>query len=211
MIDKYRTQQENFWAGEFGNEYILRSQGKEILNSNISFFKRALKNTKNLDTCIEFGSNIGMNIRALKEIHDFKEFHAIEINKKAFNYLKELVPEENIISDSILNFKPFKKWDLVLIKGVLIHINPEMLPKVYLSLVNSCAKYLLINEYFNPKPVSIDYRGHSDRLFKRDFAGEILDSFPEMKLLDYGFLYERDSVHKRVGSTNWFLLEKIYQ
>ena len=95
-----------------------------------------------------------------------------------------------------------------MIKGVLIHINPEMLPKVYLSLINSCSKYLLINEYYNPKPVSIDYRGHSERLYKRDFAGEILDSFPEMKLIDYGFLYERDPVHKRVGSTNWFLLEK---
>ena len=83
-----------------------------------------------------------------------------------------------------------------------------MLSKIYLSLVNSCNKYLLINEYYNPKPVSIDYRGHSEKLYKRDFAGEILDSFPEMKLVDYGFLYERDPIHKRVGSTNWFLLKK---
>ena len=209
MINKYSTQQENFWAGEFGNEYVSRSQGKEILNSNIDFFKRSLKKTNNVKTCIEFGSNVGMNLRALKEISPENELHAIEINKKAINYLKEVIPVENIINDSILNFKPFKKWDLVLIKGVLIHINPEMLHKVYLSLVNSCSKYLLINEYYNPKPVSIDYRGHSDRLYKRDFAGEILDNFPEMKLLDYGFLYDREPVHKRVGSTNWFLLEKV--
>ena len=40
---------------------------------------------------------------------------------------------------------------------------------------NLISKYLLINEYYNPKPVSIDYRGHSERLYKRDFAGEILD------------------------------------
>ena len=204
----YETQQENFWAGEFGDEYILRSQGKEILNSNIDFFERALKKTNNIKTCIEFGSNIGMNIKALKEIYSDKEFHAIEINKNALCYLKEILPEKNIINDSIINFKPFKKWDLVLIKGVLIHCNPERLPNVYLSLVNSCSKYLLINEYYNPKPVAIDYRGHSEKLYKRDFAGEILDSFPEMKLLDYGFLYDREPVHKRVGSTNWFLLEK---
>ena len=208
MNNKYETQQENFWAGEFGNEYILRSQGEEILNSNINFFERALKKTKNIKTCIEFGSNIGMNIRALKKICPEKEFHAIEINKSALSYLKEIVPEENIINDSIINFRPFKKWDLVLIKGVLIHLNPDKLQKVYLSLVNSCSKYLLINEYYNPKPVAIDYRGHSERLFKRDFAGEILDAYPEMKLLDYGFLYDRESIHKRVGSTNWFLLEK---
>ena len=146
---------------------------------------------------------------ALTEIKPNAEFHAIEINKKALPYLKQLLPEENIIIDSIIDFKPLKKWDLVLIKGVLIHINPEMLPKVYLSLVNSCSKYLLINEYYNPYPVSIDYRGHSERLYKRDFAGEILNSFPEMKLIDYGFLYEKDPLHKGVGSSNWFLLKKI--
>ena len=208
MTDKYITQQENFWAGEFGNEYVSRSQGEEIINSNIDFFKKALKNVTDIKTCIEFGSNIGLNIRALKKIYPDQEHHVIEINKKAVEYLKEFISEENIINDSIINFKPFKKWDLVLIKGVLIHINPEMLSKIYLSLVNSCNKYLLINEYYNPKPVSIDYRGHSEKLYKRDFAGEILDSFPEMKLIDYGFLYERDPIHKRVGSTNWFLLKK---
>tara|TARA_B100000212_G_scaffold310623_1_gene261820 strand:- start:697 stop:1326 length:630 start_codon:yes stop_codon:yes gene_type:complete len=208
MNDNYSTEQENFWAGDFGNEYVLRSQGTEILNSNISFFKSALKNTNNIKTCIEFGSNIGMNIKALQKLFPNQEQHAIEINKDAVSYLKKVIPEGNIINDSIINFKPFKKWDLVLIKGVLIHINPEMLQKVYLSLVNACSKYLLINEYYNPKPVTIDYRGHDERLFKRDFAGEILDTFPEMKLIDYGFLYERDPVHKRVGSTNWFLLEK---
>ena len=58
MNNHYETQQENFWAGEFGDEYILRSQGKEILNSNIDFFERALKKTNNIKTCIEFGSNI---------------------------------------------------------------------------------------------------------------------------------------------------------
>ena len=208
MTDKYVTQQENFWAGEFGNEYVSRSQGEEIINSNIDFFKKALKSAGDIKTCIEFGSNIGLNIRALKKIYPYQEHHVIEINEKAVGYLKEFISEENIINDSIINFKPFKKWDLVLIKGVLIHINPEMLSKIYLSLVNSCNKYLLINEYYNPKPVSIDYRGHSEKLYKRDFAGEILDSFPEMKLVDYGFLYERDPIHKRVGSTNWFLLKK---
>ena len=172
-------------------------------------FKKALKSAEDIKTCIEFGSNIGLNIRALKKIYPDQEHLVIEINKKAVEYLKEFISEENIINDTIINFKPFKKWDLVLIKGVLIHINPEMLSKIYLSLVNSCNKYLLINEYYNPKPVSIDYRGHSEKLYKRDFAGEILDSFPEMKLIDYGFLYERDPIHKRVGSTNWFLLKKI--
>ena len=36
------------------------------------------------------------------------------------------------------------------------------------------------------------YRGHTARLFKRDFAGEMLDRFSDLRLVDYGFRYHRD-------------------
>jgi pseudaminic acid biosynthesis-associated methylase len=97
---------------------------------------------------------------------------------------------------------------LVLTKGVLIHINPDVLPKVYDKLVASSGRYLLVAEYYNPSPVAITYRGHFDRLFKRDFAGEILDSHPQMKLIDYGFAYHRDPSFPQDDLT-WFLMEKM--
>ena len=207
-MNQFNTQQEKFWFGEFGNDYISRNQGDKILKSNITFFKKALEKTSELKTCIEFGSNIGMNIQALKKIFPDQKHHAIEINPLAVSYLEKIMPRKNIINDSILNFNPFQKWDLVLIKGVLIHINPEMLPKVYEKLVNSTGRYLLVNEYYNDVPVEINYRGHKEKLFKRDFVGEILDSYSEFKLVDYGFLYHKDLVHSSSGDTNWFLLEK---
>ena len=51
------------------------------------------------------------------------------------------------------------------------------------------------------------YRGHSQRLFKRDFAGEMLDRFPDLTLVDYGFAYHRDANFPQ-DDTTWFLLEK---
>ena len=111
------------------------------------------------------------------------------------------------MNDSIIGFRPPRTWDLVLVKGVLIHINPDMLPDVYDSLVAACSRYLLVAEYYNPSPVAIPYRGHSDRLFKRDFAGEIMDLHPEMTLVDYGFSYRRDNKAPQDDIT-WFLLEK---
>ena len=66
---------------------------------------------------------------------------------------------------------------------------------------------MLICEYYNPSPVSIEYRGHSDRLFKRDFAGEIMDRFTDVQLVDYGFAYHRDISFPQDDCT-WFLLEK---
>ena len=94
-----------------------------------------------------------------------------------------------------------------MIKTVLIHINPEMLPLVYDKLFQSCGRYILIAEYFNPVPVEVEYRGHSKKLFKRDFAGEMLDRFSSLKLVDYGFTYRRD-LNFPQDDTNWFLLEK---
>ena len=51
------------------------------------------------------------------------------------------------------------------------------------------------------------YRGHEGKLFKRDFAGELLDKYPDLKLIDYGFVYHRDTNFPQDDCT-WFLLEK---
>jgi hypothetical protein len=44
-------------------------------------------------------------------------------------------------------------------------------------------------------------------LYKRDFAGEMLDRYPDLQLVDYGFSYHRDQNFPQ-DDANWFLLEK---
>ena len=149
-----------------------------------------------------------MNLKALKLLNPTIDAYGIEINKEACKELVNQLSINNVFNSSILDFEPKKTWDLVLIKGVLIHINPNVLQDVYGKLIKSTNKYLLIAEYYNPKPVAISYRGHEDRLFKRDFAGEILDLYPQMTLIDYGFSYHRD-VNFPQDDISWFLLEKI--
>lgn len=97
--------------------------------------------------------------------------------------------------------------DLSLIKGVLIHIHPDMLTTVYEKLYQASNRFILVCEYYNPFPVAISYRGHADRLFKRDFAGEMLDQYPDLKLVDYGFIYRRDPSFPQDDVT-WFLMQK---
>lgn len=203
----FKTDQESFWAGEFGEDYIHRNQGNALLASNLSFFSKALQKARNISSCIEFGANIGMNLQALKLLYPGIEAHAIEINAAATEELKNIIPTNQIYPGSILDFTANREWDLTLIKGVLIHINPEVLPQVYDKLFASCRHYLLVAEYYNPSPVAISYRGHSDRLFKRDFAGEIMDRHPQLQLIDYGFVYRRDPQFPQDDVT-WFLLEK---
>ena len=203
----FKTEQEIFWAGAFGTEYIQRNQGDALLASNLDFFAKALRATRGVNSCIEFGANIGMNLKALKLLHPPLEQHAIEINADAAKELAQVIPAKHVYQNSILDFNPQQTWDLVLIKGVLIHINPEVLPQVYDKLVASAGRYLLVAEYYNPAPLAIPYRGHSDRLFKRDFAGEIMERHQQMKLVDYGFAYRRDPSFPQDDIT-WFLMEK---
>tara|TARA_B100000941_G_scaffold211214_1_gene154779 strand:- start:6723 stop:7346 length:624 start_codon:yes stop_codon:yes gene_type:complete len=204
---KFKTEQEDFWSGNFGDNYILRNRSETFLQSNINFFKKALKKVKKIDSMIEFGANVGMNIKAIKSLGKIKIFKAIEINKKACFDLEKVIGKENVFQNSILDYKNSEKFDLVLTKTVLIHINPEKLVDVYRKIYKSAKKYVLIAEYYNPSPSVIEYRGFKNKLFKRDFAGELIDLYPDLQILDYGFVYHRDQFYPQ-DDINWFLLKK---
>jgi pseudaminic acid biosynthesis-associated methylase len=203
----YQTEQEKFWAGEFGTDYIDRNKGEKLLASNLNFFNKALMNAGNISSCIEFGANIGMNLRALKLLYPEIKMKGIEINEDASNELKGLIGKANVFIESIFDYTTKETFDVSLIKGVLIHINPEKLKTVYQKLYDSTHRYILLCEYYNPSPVTIPYRGHNDHLFKRDFAGEMLDAYPNLSLVDYGFSYQRDNSFPQDDIT-WFLMMK---
>ncbi len=203
----FKTEQEKFWAGDFGNEYISRNKSEELLASNLDFFSKAFNQIGRPNSLIEFGANIGMNLRAINLLFPKINLFGIEINKTASEELAKYLGKEKVFNGSIFDYLPNQKCDVSLIKGVLIHINPDMLNDVYTKLYESSSKYILICEYYNPSPVTVNYRGHSDRLFKRDFAGEMLERYSDLKLVDYGFCYKRDQAFPQDDIT-WFLLEK---
>ncbi len=203
----FKTEQEEFWAGKFWDDYISRNRSAEYLASNLNFFSNAFNKIERPNSLIEFGANIGMNLRAIQLLFPNIELYGVEINKSASEELAKYIGDKNTFNGSIFDYFPNQKFNVSLIKGVLIHINPEMLHDVYSKLYESSNKYILICEYYNPTPISILYRGHTDRLFKRDFAGEMLDIYGDLKLVDYGFNYKRDSAFPQDDVT-WFLLEK---
>ena len=205
-MSKYGTPQESFWAGSFGDEYTERNDGPRWVASNIALFSRILSRTEGVKSLTELGANRGLNLLALRQLLPEASLSAVEINAKAVEELRKL-PWLQVEHTSILDFRPAAPSDLVLVKGVLIHLNPEALPAVYELLHAATARYVCIVEYYNPSPVSIAYRGHTDRLFKRDFAGEMLRAHPDLALVDYGFVYHGDPNFPQDDLT-WFLLEK---
>ena len=202
----HSTPQEEFWAGSFGTDYISRNKDDRLMAANLAFFSRVLERAGDIRSCVELGANIGMNLRALKLLVPGLQARAVEINPDAARELREVIGEDNVLEGSLLECQPAPA-DLAFTKGVLIHINPDALPVAYDRLYTASTRFVLVAEYYNPAPVSISYRGHDDRLFKRDFAGEMMDRFPDLTLVDYGFLYRRDPLFPQ-DDIHWFLMRK---
>jgi pseudaminic acid biosynthesis-associated methylase len=205
LDNKFQTEQEIFWAGEFGDNYVSRHQGGKKIAATTNMFAKILPYTISVKSIIEFGANVGLNLHAIKRLLPECELSGVEINEDAIKKLQEA--NFKFYHDSILEFKLDYQRDMSLIKGVLIHINPERLNDVYDLLYKASSRYICVIEYYNPTPVEVEYQGHQDRLFKRDFAGEIMDRFPDLQLVDYGFIYHRDNNFPK-DDANWFLMEK---
>lgn len=80
---------------------------------------------------------------AIKRLLPKIEASAIEINVKAVEILKQRISNIKVYNQSILDFNIDYKRDLVVIKGVLIHINPDELQKVYQKLYEASQNILL--------------------------------------------------------------------
>lgn len=201
--------QEKFWAGEFGKEYITRNN-YDCLPAKIALMARIIDKCRGIESVLEFGPNIGLNLIAIRNLISPVGLTAVEINSAACDELRKLDDEIGsleVINQSLLDYVPDTRHDFVLCSGVLIHQNPETLPKIYSTIAASADKYVCFVEYYNTTPVAIDYRGNSDKLFKRDFAGEFMDSHPEFALVDYGFVYHRAN-YFGMSDSNWFLMKR---
>jgi len=197
--------QELFWRSNFGTDYLDRNNNSSLITANAQLFRKVFSFLDKVpDSVLELGANIGLNYLGIQEVEPSIDYTGVEINTLAHSELSKL--GGTAVLASIFEYEPSEQFDLTFTKGVLIHINPERLKQVYETLYKASRKYLLVVEYYNPTPVEVEYRGHSGKLFKRDFAGEILDMFPNLKLVNYGFCYHRDEFPQ--DDSTWFLMEK---
>lgn len=198
---------EEFWKGQFGDAYNLRQAN--MVESNTVLFARILANMDYVESVLELGCGTGMNMRALHTLLPQAALDGVEVNEQAVK--KCMVG--TVHNCSIADFGRMhdeainpRQWDLVLTKGVLIHMHPQELPAVYRLMHNASRRYILLAEYYNPTPVEVPYRGNAGVLWKRDFAGELMDRHPNVKLIDTGFAYHRGTYPQ--DDITWFLLEK---
>ena len=205
---------EELWAGEFGDEYTERNSGVVgLLRAKETMLRRALAvaGGQAPGRVIEFGANIGLNLTALRRISPWQmcSFSAVEVNETACTKLAG-ISDTQVFLGSMLD--PKRPWgagyDLAMSIGVLIHIHPDDLPAAYEALYAASDHYILTAEYHNPTPVEVPYRGELGRLWKRDFAAEMLDRFGRLSVADYGFAWRRDPYNPGIDDLVWTLLHK---
>jgi pseudaminic acid biosynthesis-associated methylase len=206
-MNEPETAQEALWRGAFGDEYTQRNTAADHLRSNLALFSRILGRAPGVRSVVELGCNRGLNLQAIHALDPAIRLSAYEINAAAAEAARQLgVAEIHCRSIFELDLEQIEPSDLAFTKGVLIHIRPDKLPLAYEALYRASNRYVVVCEYYNPTPTMAPYRGTTDTLFKRDFAGELIDRF-DLELVDYGFVYRRDNYFPMDDCT-WFLLEK---
>jgi pseudaminic acid biosynthesis-associated methylase len=204
------TEQEAFWSGEFGDEYTDRNVGTDIVSNNVHFFRDSLIIWPwELGSVIEFGANRGLNIEALIRVGTRPEYiTAVEINHKACDELRK-IDGITVLEQSMFDYIGSKQFGMVISKGLLIHIGPDKIEKAMDVLYQSCGRggHVLVAEYFAPSEVEVIYRGYANKLWRRPYGDMMLARFPDLKLLDYGFVGKCDPVAPQ-DDINWWLMER---
>jgi pseudaminic acid biosynthesis-associated methylase len=203
----FNSDQEQFWAKTYADEYI---QKNSLFNNEVGAeaWGKMLQKTSSVERFLECGCNIGRNIDQIKLALPAAKPSIIEISEPAFKFVTAKHDFEHAFNGAILDsqFEP-AYFDLVFTMGVLIHINPEQLLQHMAKMFHYSQNYVLIGEYFNRTPVTLEYQGEKDKLFKRDFGKLFIENF-NVKLIDYGFLWGYQYDVAGFDDITWWLFEK---
>jgi spore coat polysaccharide biosynthesis protein SpsF len=131
--------------------------------------------------------------------------YGVDINQEALARLRADVPGVNAVTSTARDL-PFRDgwFDLSFTTGVLIHQPESTLPLVMAEIARVSRRYVLCGEYHASETEEVPYRGQPGSLFKRDYGTLYRELFPELRLVEQGFL-SRDQGWDDV---TWWLFEK---
>jgi len=177
---------ERLWSGELGNAYVERNHAAG--DTRGPFWQKVLTEL-DAQTVLEVGCNIGANVRWIAALRPPQQVYGVDINLKALNKLRRSLPDVNAMLSPGREL-PFRdRWfDLVFTMGVLIHQPESTLPLVMAEIVRCSRRYVLCGEYFAEQTTEVPYRNQNGALFKRNYGRIYQELFPELRLLEKGFL-----------------------
>lgn len=193
---------EELWAGSFGDVYSERNSDAGI--GRDTFWNRLLTMYP-VQRVLEVGCNSGANLQWLVDRVPPIGVFGVDVNQGALARLRARLPSVNAV-EGVARELPFRdRWfDLAFTTGVLIHQPESTLPLVMAEVVRVSRQYVLCGEYFAPTTTEVRYRGQSGALFKRDYGRIYGELFPELNLVDEGYLGQADGW----DDVTWWLFAK---
>ncbi len=184
------TRSEALWASGFGDEYLVRNADA---GAPRAAFWDAFMGRFPATRILEAGCTQGDNLVHMARHTEAHELWGIDINTTVLRALQANVPGVNGVWGTARSL-PFRdNWfDLTLTVGLLIHQPDDVLPIVMNELVRTSRRWVMCGEYHADEPTEINYRGHDGILFKRDYGRLYAELFPELTLVEEGFLTKDD-------------------
>ena len=192
-----------YWSGPAGDAYTARNPvTTEAIELRRRLWAKIAPAASN--TVLEVGANVGLHLRAIQALAPHVRLSAVEPNDSARNTLiaDGIVPPERAYAHLADVSETF---DLVLTAGCLIHVPPDCLLDFCRAIHRCSHRWIVAIEYFSKEPREVIYRGESGKLWTRDYGAFWLDNFPDLKPVDNGFAWSRNS---GLDDLTWWLLSK---
>jgi pseudaminic acid biosynthesis-associated methylase len=191
---------EDLWAGDFGEEY--RKRNREVGAGRETFWNWLLT-AYPADAVLELGCNNGANLQWI--VAHSSQVVGVDINPNALRELRERLPNVRTVVAAARDLPfPDDSFDLAFTAGVLIHQPTSTLPSVIGELVRVSRRYVLALEYQADQEEEVEYRGQQGALFKRNYGSIFRSLFPDLTLLDTGFL----DAEAGWDNVTWWLFDK---
>lgn len=200
------TEQEEFWTGIEGTAYSINNFADDTPGSSkLRLWSDVFSHIHGVQDAFEVGCNVGLNLRAIHQLRPDIRLSAIEINARAADIVDQL-GYVDVYRGSIFDFSQSRKWDLVYVRGVLMHLNPDLLEQAYDVINKHAKKYVCFCENFSDQPEVVPYRGRDDLLVSRHFAREFTDAFPSWKIIADGWDTKNESQPSN-RDRRWFVMQ----
>lgn len=190
------NKQEKLWQSGFGTEYHARNPFED----RTSYWRDVLGTDVLTDAwaVLEPGAGKGENLAAIRVLRRVMDIHmdsdrlvGVEVNRVACTALQE--KGFNAVNNAFLDVPlDGQTFPLVITRGFLMHVPTSALQPTLAKIYNASSKWICLSEYYSPVRREVEYHGHGSALWIDDFAGKIMEMYPDLKLIDYGFKYHKD-------------------
>ena len=170
---------EELWKGEFGDAYVERNT--VAVDARGRFWAK-VRGQYPFDRVLEVGCAHGENLRHLASAIDPHDLYGLDINDRAVAGVHRAVPGANALWGAARQL-PFRDqyFDAVFTVALLIHQPPATLPLVMSEIVRCSRRWVMCGEYHADEETTIEWRGTTDALYKRDYGALYQELFPELQ------------------------------